>query len=243
MGFNKHGLSRHIPADIARAVRLRCGFGCARCGVTIYEYEHFFPDFADAAVHDADQIVLLCPTCHGLVTKGVFPKEMVAEASLNPKAKSQGFSSQALPFFKGLPSLKIGGGGLVENTPIPIEVFGNPLIRFDPAEDGSEVARISVNISDAFGESCLEVKENEWRVLSGAWDFEWRGTRYIFRDSQGVIFLSLDLRPSDSTIIVETLKTSVNGVPIHITENSMEFGGARFSGCVANGCQVGFAFG
>ena len=50
---NEHGLPRHIPADVARAVRQECGFGCVICGVALIQYEHFDPEFAEAREHVA----------------------------------------------------------------------------------------------------------------------------------------------------------------------------------------------
>ena len=164
---NKFGLSRHIPEETKREVRARCGFGCVICGVTVTEYEHFYPDFAEAKVHDANCIALLCPTHHGLVTKGVLPKEQIAAGSKDPAAKQAGFSRYNHPWFTGIPSLKMGGSVLIQRTPIPIQVFGEDLLQFDPPEQGGDIARISASVRDSNGSQFLRVEQNEWQVIDG----------------------------------------------------------------------------
>lgn len=241
MSKNAHGLDRSIPKDVKRAVRQRCGFGCARCGATIYEYEHFFPDFKDALSHDASSIVLLCPSCHSLVTKGVLPKEQVAEFSEKPAALARGFSNQSLPVFRGVPSLKMGGGGLIKQTPIPIQLGGKPLISFFPPEDGSEITQLSFFASDSSGENLLEVINNEWKIQAGVWDFEWVGKRFQFKDSSGQPALVLRLEPPDF-IAVEIFRSCHNGVPLEITEEAVRYGGITLIDNICSGCQVGLSF-
>lgn len=242
MSHNQYGLSRYIPETIKNLVRRRCGFGCAICGVTITEYEHFHPDFAEAQEHNPDRIVLLCPTHHSLVTKGIIPKSQVAESFLNPAAMQQGFSKQSHPWFRGIPALKLGGGSLVSQTPVPLCIKGTNIISFDAPEDGSEVSRISACLQDASGQNCLLIQENEWKVLSGEWDFIQKGNRYTFKDNRGVIFLQLRMEPPD-LIAVETLITSVHGIPIDINEDRMLVGSSSFIGGVMSGCKVGLMIG
>lgn len=242
MAQNKFGLNRHIPEDVKRQVRTRCGFGCAVCGATITEYEHFFPDFVDAISHDPHQIVLLCPTHHSLVTKGLLPKDQIYEFSLNPAAKQQGFSLFNHPWFKGIPSLKMGGGPLISGTPIPIEVRGESVIRFQEPEEGSEITRISANLRDAAGNQFLKIVENEWQVMSGDWDFQCIGNRYIFNDRTGSPMLRLRMEPPEY-IAIEILRTSVDGIPVHITEDSLMIGTNSFSGGIFSNCSVGISIG
>lgn len=239
---NKFGLSRTIPENVKREVRIRCGFGCAVCGATITEFEHFFPDFADATSHDPEQIVLLCPNHHSLVTKGLLPKEEVQRFSAYPAAKQKGFSTFSHPWFKGIPALKMGGGPLISETPIPIEVRGTSLIRFDPPEPESEVTTISATLRDSSGSQFLKIIQNEWHVIAGNWDFQVIGNRYLFKDSSRKPMLSLRMEPPNF-IAIEVLKTCVEGIPIHITEETMLIGGNSFSGGIISNCGIGFSIG
>lgn len=239
---NQHGLSRHIPEDVKRAVRVRCGFGCAFCGVTITEYEHFFPDFSDAEIHDPDQIVLLCPMHHGLVTKGVLPKDQVAAASLSPKAKSVGFSRLEHPWFTGLPNLKLGGNSIITGTPIPIRFGNEPVIKFDAPEEGSNVTRISANLRDASGKHFLRIIDNEWQVVDGSWDFQFIGSRYIFKGANREPMLILRMNAPDM-IAIELLNTSINGTPLVITEEHVRIGTSIMTDCVSSDSYVGMQIG
>jgi hypothetical protein len=238
---NQFGLSRHIPEAIKREVRVRCGFGCAICGATIIEYEHFYPDFAEALVHSSDQIVLLCPNHHGLVTKGVLPKDQVVAASKAPAAKQTGYSKFSHPWLTGIPSLKIGGGGLVHGTPIPIRIRGENLLQFDKPEAESNIARISASLRDPMGDQFLKIVENEWQVINGNWDFQFIAKRCIFKDRKGVPILVLRME-APHFIVIEMLRASVKGMQVHITEEKMTIGGVTFSGGIVSGSGVGYMF-
>jgi hypothetical protein len=48
---------RYVPAEIKRAVRQRCGFGCVLCGVPIFQYDHMIP-FAEVQEHTEENITL-----------------------------------------------------------------------------------------------------------------------------------------------------------------------------------------
>ena len=242
MNRNQHGLSRAIPETIKRDVRRKCGFGCVICGTTIAEYEHFHPDFVNAQVHDADGIALLCPTDHAKVTKGIIPKDQVADAVKSPRSLSQGFSKDSHPYFKGIPNLKFGGGALVSRTPIPLCVKGVNVVAFDEPEDGSDVARISASLQNASGDQCLLIEDNEWKVLSGDWDFEQKSNRYIFKGRAGDIFLQIQMRAPDA-LVIERLATCIHGIPIEITEEKMMIGTNTFYGGVMSNCRVGMMIG
>ena len=82
--INTHGLSRDIPKDVKRQVRQECGFGCVICGLAIATYEHIDPPFKDAREHDPSKIAYLCGGCHDRVTRGVWSKQKVMQARLDP---------------------------------------------------------------------------------------------------------------------------------------------------------------
>lgn len=212
------------------------------CGVTITEYEHFHPDFVDAEFHDAEGIALLCPTDHAKVTKGIIPKSQIAEAVKKPMALVQGFSKDSHPYFKGIPSLKFGGGALISQTPIPLCVKGVNVIAFDEPEEGSGVARISASLQNSSGDQCLLIEDNEWKVLAGTWDFQQKGNRYIFKDLSGEVFLQMQIKAPDA-LIIERLMTSIHGIPIEITEEKMMVGNNSFYGNVMSNCRVGLMIG
>jgi hypothetical protein len=177
-----------------------------------------------------------------MVTKRIIPKSRVQEAWTNPAARTAGFSIVEHPWFNGIPSLKFGGGPVVTGTPIPLQVKGESLIEFQEPELGSNIARISAKLSDASGESILQIVENEWKVLTGNWDFKCQGNRYIFLDAFQSPSLVLRMEPPHH-IAIELLRTSVHGIPIHVTEERMMIGSNTFSGGSMSNCRVGFSIG
>ena len=74
--------------------------------------------------------------------------------------------------------------------------------------------------------------------MAGEWDFQSVGKRYIFTDSSHQPMLSLRMEPPNF-IAIELLRTSIDGVPVHITEEKMSIGTNNFTGGIFSGCRVG----
>lgn len=239
---NQHGLSRNIPASIKRAVRQRCGFGCIVCGASIYEYDHFLPSYADAECHDVEGITLLCPTHHSEKTRGILPHELIVAWNQQPTATRRGYTSVTRPYFEHIPSLNLGGGILVTNTPIPLMVSGIPIIEFSEPEEGSSVARISAMITNEDGSSVLKIEDNEWIVQSGVWDYEWVGQRMTIRDQWGNISLQIAIFPP-KLISIDRLRFRTSNFDVIITQTFIRVNGSTFTNCVMSSSRVGLALG
>ena len=242
MPANKHGLSRSIPAEVKRAVRQRSGFGCVSCGASVYEYEHFDPEFAEAKEHAPSGITLLCPSCHALKTKGILTNERIRELNSAPAARASGHSKIALPHFKGIPSVQLGGGALIRETPIPLQIYDQPAIQFLPPEDGSDVTRISALIRGAEGEDVLRIIDNEWIVEGGVWDFEWVGQRMSIRNAATTRVLELLISPP-SHITISRMITNIGNHRISISESDFEIDGVTAQYCGVTGFHVGVQVG
>ena len=237
---NAHGLGRDIPKDVKRAVRQRCGFGCIICGASIYQYDHFEPEFSEALCHDPEGITLLCPTHHDEKTRGVLPIELVKRHNLDPTPVKDGQTSVTRPYFDHIPSLALGGGMLVENTPIPVMVRGIPMIEFMAPESGSQMARINANITSEDGSSGLRIVDNEWIVDTGVWDYEWVGQRMTIRDDKGNVSLQIAIFPPE-LIRIDKLRYRRSGVDVTITQTEIVANGVCFSNCLASNCYIGIS--
>jgi hypothetical protein len=235
-------LSRTIPADVKRAVRQHCGFGCVLCGASIYEYDHFDPPFVLAERHDPEGITLLCPTHHSEKTRGVLPLEAVRRANASPAALQNGETTVSRPYFDHIPSLLLGGGILIENTPVPLEIDGVPLIKFAEPEEGSKVARIFATITSENGEHLLSIEDNEWIVRSGVWDYEWVGQRMTIRDDSGAVSLQIVVYPP-KLIEIDRLRFKRGGFDVIVTRTELRVNGGTFVNCVSSDCPVGMALG
>jgi len=243
---NKYGLSRDIPADIKRAVRQACGFGCVICGTAIVEYEHIDPPFSEARVHDPYHIALLCPQCHAKVTRGFLSKQTVKKARSNPLCKQKGYSSEFFDIGQTHPKLVFAGSTIV-NTLIPVMVQQIALVQVGQAEETGAPFQLSANFCNSQGESSLEIVKNEWRPRSSNWDVEAAGGVITIRDNPHHISLRLRALLPDG-LVVERLDMFVGNW--HILGNERELvvespDGRRntFSGCIASGHRVGFALG
>lgn len=128
---------------------------------------------------------------------------------------------------------------LIQNTPIPLQAAGVPLIAFMPAEDGSSITQITINAYGTDGSSLLKVENNEWRVESDLFDFEWVGQRFFFRE-RSMPVLVLRLEPPHF-IAIELFKTKIRGMLLDVNEERLVIGGAKFRDCIASGCHIGFS--
>lgn len=130
---NRFGLSRTIPSSVRREVRQRCGYGCVRCGLALYDYEHFDPEFKDADAHVANGITLLCMQCNQKKRRGMLSAESVRGANLAPRCLQQGYASEIFDF--GPNSLTVAFAGVTfTDTPKLIVVNDIPILAVKPPE-------------------------------------------------------------------------------------------------------------
>lgn len=243
---NQYGLSRHIPADVKRAVRQRCRFGCVVCGLGVYDYEHVDPEFKDAREHDSHRIALLCPSCHAKVTRGQWSKERIKAALKNPKAAEAGYAKEFFDFTGGHPEV-IFGGNTLRNCSVPVMVHGIPLISITPSAEPGAPFELSANFSDQFGSPTLSIEKNEWRVWSDNWDVEVRGPAITIVSRNRESALCLRALPPNA-LAVERLEMSLGAYRFTCTPDRLiirtQTGGIMdFSRNIMDGCTVGLALG
>jgi len=242
---NKHGLSRHIPDGVKRAVRQRDGFGCVRCGLAVYTYEHVDPTFEEATAHEAGVITLLCAGCHDLVTRGLLSKATVKRLMRAPKCHEDGFSFGPFDVGSSWPRIRLGPVTL-ERVGVVLRAAGTDVLRIDPPEQDGAPFRISARLTNRSGNEALTIVENEWRSASGNWDVEVVGPRITIRDAPREIALILRTEPPHG-LVVERLNMFESGVHIQASETDLTAGvggstaftaySAHFEGC-AVGIEV-----
>jgi hypothetical protein len=196
---NKHGLSRYIPADVARRVREHSKQGCIFCRALICEYEHIEPEFAEAKEHDADRICLVCPSCHRQITSGLITKAQVRaryavvrqDASILP------------PFHRLLLSGNLTlelGDSTFEAMPADACVLrydDERLISVGSRPDehfGGERPSISGTVNDAVGNAIFTIDDNIITLAETAFDVVARGSR-ISISVGGRMAISLIIKP------------------------------------------------
>jgi len=239
---NKHGLGRNIPAEVKRVVRKRCGFGCVRCGLALYDYEHFDPDFKDALSHDEKGITLLCMQCNQKRNRGVLSVETVREANLNPKCLSVGFASETFDFGTKSMTVIFAGYTFIDcNTLIAINDF--PILSVQPPENSGEPYRLSGRFADETGEITLAIKDNVWIAGADSWDVECVGPRIIIKNGPRRVALKIKSEPPHR-IIIEQLNMQFDGVTLRAENEKFEMSvdgknWVSFTGGGALECNVG----
>ncbi|RWB53541.1 hypothetical protein [Mesorhizobium sp.] len=199
MTKNRFGLSRDIPAGVAREVRQRDGFGCVNCGNAIIDYEHFAPEFKDAKEHNATGIVLLCIMCHGLKTRGRLSRESIAEAIKSPAARRKGFSFGPFDVGTRHPEL-VFGNVVARNVPILIQIHGEDVFRIREPEAPGGPFRISAFVSDRNGAPMMHIVDNEWRTKTSNWDVRVEGDRITINSNIRDVDLVLRSNPPDQLV-------------------------------------------
>jgi len=241
---NKRGLFRTIPADVRREVRQRCGFGCVRCGLALYDYEHFEPDFKDATSHRAEGITLLCMQCNQKRRRKVLSVETVRAANSEPLCRQQGFASEWFDF--GTESLEVAFAGVTfEDCEHLIEVNGFSLLSIKAPEESGQPFRLSGRFADDTGDITLKIEGNLWSAGADNWDVECVGPRITIRNGPRDISLVLRSEPP-RRLVVEQLNMQFEGVRLRGTGDMLEtsFDGrnwSSFRGCSVKSCRVGIS--
>ena len=242
---NKFGLSRHIPSDIARSIRPRCGFGCVICGLGFYDYEHFAPDFSEAKTHDPNGMTLLCSQCNQKRARGRLSADTVAEANKNPHCLQQGFSSEFFDFAPKPITVFFAGVSFYDCQHL-VMINRQPIISVRPSKTRGQPVFLSGIFTDGTGRPILTIENNQWRATSNNWDVECVGPRITIRSARGAIALQLLLNPSASCLTIERLDMKYEGAHLignqHILQASINGKSwATFSACDIRSGLVGIA--
>jgi hypothetical protein len=161
MTKNRFGLTRPIPADVKRQVRQRCGYGCVICAKAPYDYDHFDPEFKDAQSHDADGITLLCAEHHDLKKRSLLTNAQVASCNAAPKAQAVGHAFGRYITIGGTVPKFVLGSSYAHNTPVLLEVNGEPVIWASPPIEPGAPFSFNAVLRDEHGRTILEIRYNE----------------------------------------------------------------------------------
>jgi hypothetical protein len=244
---NRFGLKRYIPNSVKQEVRKRCGFGCVRCGLGFYDYEHFDPDFKDAKEHNASGITLLCMQCNQKRSRGILSRETVVLANSNPRCLQEGFTCESFDFdsspikvtFAGVTFIDCKCLIMINNTPVLS-------IKPPPPESAPSPYLLSGQFSDDTGNITLEIDENEWKATTDNWDIDCIGSCIKIRSGKRQVSLILKSEPPKH-LIIEQLNMEFEGILLRARNSKLESsfdGGTNWSqwfGCSTTGCAVGIS--
>lgn len=220
---NEHGLSRYVPAAIAREIRRRSKFGCVNCRRAVCVYEHIEPLFKDAQSHDPDHMCLLCGHCHDKVTRGQLSKSTVAERY----ASVQSSDEIVRPFDDfDLNSENITvslGSSTFHGAKTLIELDGITVLAIEPPEEGAAFPTLSGYFTDQAGTELLRIDQNVWYGPAGAWDVDVNGREISVRVGSGLLALKLHVDPP-SNITVEVLDMYVGTSHLTLRDDLLRVG-------------------
>jgi hypothetical protein len=203
MNKNRHGLSRHIPVDIATEVRRRSKFGCVVCRCAIYQYEHIEPDFADAKQHQVENICLLCGSCHDRVTRGRLSKKLIRDKYDEVQhSDAIGRPFEELDLSTNSISVVIGTATF-EHTKCLIRINGEDILAITPAQDGVGFPTLNGIFYDKSGNESFRITENVWEGPLDCWDIEIVGTSVKIRSEKDQISLCFVVAPPNQVSITK----------------------------------------
>lgn len=210
------------PANVARELRRRAGFGCCRCGLPVYQYHHIVPWHIENHFR-VDDMMVLCPYCHDAATKGALSQVQQRAIQASPFNMRQGFASGALLVNQPYVAVACGGTLLVGDGSA-ITVDGVDLLRLNTSDYGE--LQLSMNLKDDQGTTIALVERNEW--LSGdpsVWDMTsdhdrlkvWSASRKIVLqiDARATpVFLRADLWHAGQLVRLNSTGISWNGTAL-----------------------------
>ncbi len=200
--------------------RYRSGFGCIRCGCTVYRYCRAVSepgdDPATAAIADDGALFLLCPPCLDRMRGNPDVASVLAVLLRNPLPRQNGFYRAGLPYMRGdrIADTHFASGAVMRATAFPVVFEGTALLALVQPEVDDGPMRLSVVLGGSDGLPAELVKSNVW-VADERWRFERHNTRYIISQVAGDAFLELAFEPG-MVMRIERLCTRLGGRTLHL---------------------------
>lgn len=181
--------SRHIPKAVRDTVAKASGFVRAWDGVPLTEYHHIH-EFSEGGPSTAENLILLCPTCHASYHAGTISREELLLRRSDPDGDTAKGSGTIHVPRRGL-TLRLGGSEF-RNCVIPIQTEDDPPpITLKVVES---CLLVSLRYFDSRGKLVAWVGDNRWWVdLAAGFSFEFtpRGLRVIGPGGRSVLELAV----------------------------------------------------
>jgi hypothetical protein len=228
-----------VPHEDLVVARFQSGFGCIRCGATIFHY----CTQAQQALHNPglEEIFLLCPQCFEQLTRQAQADHTLVVLRSNPLPLQHDFAKAHLPYSPSrnaldLPDVALGGRWLFHRVSIPMILRGLPVVAVEVPEIPGGALVLDITLCNAAGDPVRVVVGNEW-VAPAGWTFRMVSNRYII---EGPGF-ELSLRyESSKGLDIDRLICTLDTLPVEITREAMTFKGEPLAIPPARNCVVGF---
>lgn len=179
------------PSEVKRKLRQHARFGCCRCGLPIYQYHHIIP-YSEDQHFRVEDMMLLCPLCHDMATKGVFTQEQQRKMQASPFNARKGLAGGMLHTNQEYCTVLAGGVLLVNEGPVII-ADGVPLLALTPGANGQ--INLSLTLHGENGDLVALIEDNEW--ISGdvaMWGMESDYQKLIIRSAANNVTLNLNMK-------------------------------------------------
>jgi hypothetical protein len=178
-------------------------------------------------------------------TKGFLSLGEIKKWMATPFCVQRGHSAEVFEVGEHQPKIEFAGQTLI-NCPVPIEVDGIPLVKFEKASEPGGPFLLTATFYNSGGDLSLEIVDNEWRAQSSNWDVEVKGRTITIRDAPGNISLRLVAAPPDG-LAIEKLDMHLRGLHFFGDKNTLNVtfpngNKSSLGGNVASNCAVGLSF-
>jgi hypothetical protein len=154
--------SRYIPKKIDEGVKKASGFRCAWCGCYL-TVRHHIKSFKLTKSHSANNLILLCPSCHTQAHSGKITMDELKERRINLTGKIDR-SSGCLSINKEMFRIDVGGNHFINCKNI-LMFNDTPLVS---AINKDGYLLISLRLFNKAGNLICWMSENRWWVENKA---------------------------------------------------------------------------
>jgi hypothetical protein len=223
-----------VPPDVQRQLRSEALFGCCRCGFPIYEYHHIVPYEVEEHFRPED-MMLLCPTCHDMATKGALEERDQRRFKNNPYNRKRGYANGKLHLPTRACAVVLGHNTLL-GAGCFIRVDESCLVGLHLGEAGQ--LEVSTVLYDKTDELRVVIERNEW--ITGdpvPWDFESDYQYLKLRSKLYSVLLELDARKHPLYLRAQLWRrgVSIDAQPSRILVNGGPMQGMIMTGNVLQG--------
>jgi hypothetical protein len=178
-----------IREEVARTLRSEARFGCCRCGFPFFQYHHIV-EWSDEHHYRPEDMMVLCPNCHDMATKGALTVPEQRKFKSRPHNVRKGYAAGFLTLPASAPALNLGGTVFVNDGTV-LAFRDTPVLAVGRNEAGG--LELSVVLQDQEGRTLALIERNEWIAgETGVWDLE-AGYRWMkLRQRKGKIALEID---------------------------------------------------
>lgn len=233
-----------IPESLKREVRKKCGYGCIICGLPIYEYHHII-EYSKVEEHTVDNLILLCPTHHTEVTKGIRGEAVINKYNNSPMNLQLGNSKKWKIELVGSEFIVEVGTNQFINAKnqeglFPLIVIDNYIILGLVIEN--ENILLTLNLESENGDKLLTIVKGELSYSIDFWDIKLIGNLLTIQKSKGNIFFQMVIGPNNYTNIIKA-NFFYNGKNIIVNKDAIIINGIKISGNEFKGLRTGISLG